>query len=110
MKQALDCQKIKVDEQIKRVETDKKLLTDQLSQNSVAIINNLTNKNADLTTKISEQSHQRQRDIDEFIISHQEYQRTKDVSSQLTNEVAQLKNMVRSYILFYFPYGINIFH
>lgn len=98
MKQELNNQETKIDEQIKRVENEKRSLTDQLNQNSVAIIHNLTNKNADLTTKISEQSHQRQRDIDEFLITHQEYQRAKDLSTQLTNEVAQLKNMVSSYM------------
>lgn len=98
MKGELSGQKAKIDEQIeqiKRVENDKNSLTYELNQNSLAIINSLSNTNADLTTKISEQSLQRhQRDIDELLISHQEYQRAKDMTSQLTNEVAQLKHMV----------------
>lgn len=90
--------KIKIDqqiEQIKLTENDKKSLAHQLNQNSLAIINSLSSTNADLTTQISEQSLQRHRkDIDELVISHQEYHRAKDMSAQLTNEVAQLKNMV----------------
>ncbi|KAG4068868.1 hypothetical protein HA402_005016 [Bradysia odoriphaga] len=67
-------------EQIKRIENDKNSLTVQLNQNSLT------------TTKITEQSQQRhQKDIDELLISHQEYQKAKDVSVQLTNDVAQLK-------------------
>lgn len=80
-------QKIKNDEQleqIKRIENDKNVLTNQLNQNS-------------LTTKISEETQRRrQREIDELLVSHQEYQRARDLSSQLTNEVEQLKNMVSS--------------
>ncbi|XP_037024991.1 thyroid receptor-interacting protein 11-like isoform X5 [Bradysia coprophila] len=67
-------------EQIKRIENDKNSLTVQLNQNSLT------------TTKITEQSQQRhQKDIDELLISHQEYQKAKDMSVQLTNDVAQLK-------------------
>lgn len=74
MKGELSGQKAKIDEQIeqiKRVENDKNSLTYELNQNSLAIINSLSNTN-----------------------SHQEYQRAKDMTSQLTNEVAQLKHMV----------------
>lgn len=98
LKAELNGQKIKIDqqiEQINRVENDKSSLAYQLNENSLAIINSLSSTNADLTTQISEQSQLRhQKDIDELLITHQEYQRTKDTSSQLSIEVVQLKNMV----------------
>lgn len=95
MKAELNGQKIKLDEEIKRIENDKNSLACQLNENSLAIINSLSSTNAELTTKISEQSHLRhQKNIDELLVTHQEYQRAKDMSAQLTIEVGQLKQMV----------------
>lgn len=82
MKAELDGRKKQIDEQIeqmKRMETDKTSLSYQLNQNSLT------------TTKITERH---QKDINELINTHQEYQRAKDRSVQLANEVTQLKVMV----------------
>lgn len=79
----LNVQNVKINEQIeqiKRIENDKTSLNFQLNQSSLT------------TTKITEQSQQRhQKDVDELLISHQEYQKAKDVSTQLKNEIIQLK-------------------
>lgn len=78
-------------EQIKRFESDNELLRKQMQENCFAQVNDLTNKNVELMTKISEQWH---KDIHELNVSNTEYQKAKGVTTQQTNEINQLKNTV----------------
>ncbi|KAJ6645776.1 putative glucose-6-phosphate 1-epimerase [Pseudolycoriella hygida] len=80
LKEDLKSQKEKIEE-VKRIESDKN-----------AVIEDLSSKNIELTNKLCE--HRHQRDADELLVSHQEYQKAKEMSSQLTNEVSQQKILI----------------